>query len=99
MNADGCILAFDLGTSSLKLAVTTARGEIVGSAVERYPLHVLGGGGVEQDPEDCAGWSPGAFRGSGWSHPTPTAASRARSRRCSRAPAGSAAAPIGTARK
>jgi xylulokinase len=55
MNADGCILAFDLGTSSLKLAVTTARGAIVGSAVERFPLHVLGGGGVEQDPEDW--WS------------------------------------------
>ena len=55
MNADGCILAFDLGTSSLKLAVTTARGQIVSSAVEPYPLHALGGGGVEQDPEDW--WS------------------------------------------
>jgi xylulokinase len=55
VNADGCILAFDLGTSSLKLVVTTASGELVGSAVQRYPLHVLGGGGVEQDPEDW--WS------------------------------------------
>jgi xylulokinase len=55
MNTDWYILAFDLGTSSLKLAVTTARGEIVSSGVERYPLHVLDGGGVEQDPEDW--WS------------------------------------------
>jgi xylulokinase len=46
------ILAFDLGTSGLKVAATTLRGEIVRSAVERYPLHVLGGGGVEQDPGD-----------------------------------------------
>ncbi len=45
-------LGLDLGTSGLKVAVTTARGETVGAAVERYPLHVLGGGGVEQDPED-----------------------------------------------
>jgi xylulokinase len=52
MSTDEYILAFDLGTSGLKVAVTTPWGEIVGSAVERYPLHVLGGGGVEQDPED-----------------------------------------------
>jgi xylulokinase len=52
MSTDAHILAFDLGTSGLKAVVTTARGEIVGSAVERYPLHLLGGGGVEQDPED-----------------------------------------------
>jgi len=53
MSADGgYILALDLGTSGLKLVVASARGEIVGSAVERYPLHALGHGGVEQDPED-----------------------------------------------
>jgi xylulokinase len=52
MSTGDYILAFDLGTSGLKVAVTTPWGEIVGSAVERYPLHVLGGGGVEQDPED-----------------------------------------------
>ena len=51
-SADEYMVALDLGTSGLKAAVTTPRGEIVGSAVERYPLHVLGGGGVEQDPED-----------------------------------------------
>jgi xylulokinase len=51
-SADEYLVALDLGTSGLKVAVTTPRGEIVGSAAERYPLHVLGGGGVEQDPED-----------------------------------------------
>jgi xylulokinase len=51
-SADEYVVALDLGTSGLKVAVTTPRGEIVGSAVERYPLHVLDGGGVEQDPED-----------------------------------------------
>jgi xylulokinase len=60
MSTDAYILAFDLGTSGLKVAVTTPRGEIVGSAVERYPLHLLGGGGVEQDPED---WWDAIVRG------------------------------------
>jgi xylulokinase len=54
------LLAFDLGTSGLKVAVTTLRGELVASAVERYPLHVLGGGGVEQDPAD---WWDAIVRG------------------------------------
>jgi xylulokinase len=51
-SADEYLVALDLGTSGLKVAVTTPRGEIVGSAAEPYPLHLLGGGGVEQDPED-----------------------------------------------
>ena len=51
-SADEYMVALDLGTSGLKVAVTTPRGEIVGSAAEPYPLHVLAGGGVEQDPED-----------------------------------------------
>lgn len=55
------LLAFDLGTSGLKVAVTTLRGEIVTAAVERYPLHVLGNGGVEQDPAD---WWDAIVRGS-----------------------------------
>jgi xylulokinase len=58
--ADGYILAFDLGTSALKLALFTTRGEIVGSAVEHYPLHTLGHGGVEQDPDD---WWRAVVRG------------------------------------
>ena len=51
-SADEYLVALDLGTSGLKVAVTTPRGEIVGWSAEGYPLHVLGGGGVEQDPED-----------------------------------------------
>jgi xylulokinase len=51
-SGDGYILALDLGTSGLKVALTTPKGEIVASAAEPYPLHLLGRGGAEQDPED-----------------------------------------------
>lgn len=54
------LLAFDLGTSGLKVAATTLRGELVAATVERYPLHVVGGGGVEQDPAD---WWDAIVRG------------------------------------
>ena len=60
MRPDGYILALDLGTSGLKLALTTTSGQIVGSAEEQYPLHRLDGGGVEQDPED---WWRAVVRG------------------------------------
>ena len=60
MGTDDRILAVDLGTSGVKVAVTTVRGELVAAAVERYPLHVLGGGGVEQDPAD---WWDAVVRG------------------------------------
>jgi xylulokinase len=46
------LLAIDLGTSGLKLAVVTTEGAIVGSTVEPFALHVLPGGGAEQDPEE-----------------------------------------------
>jgi len=46
------VLAIDLGTSGLKLALITTEGEIVGSAVEPFEVHVLPGGGAEQDPEE-----------------------------------------------
>src|SRR6266511_2228477 len=59
-SADGYIVAFDLGTSALKLALVTTMGEVVGSAVEEYPLYLLGDGGVEQDPED---WWRAVVRG------------------------------------
>jgi xylulokinase len=58
--AGAYILALDLGTSGLKLALTTPRGEIVASAAEPYPLHLLAGGGAEQDPED---WWRAVVRG------------------------------------
>jgi xylulokinase len=60
MATDEYLLGLDLGTSGLKVAVTTARGELLASAVERYPLHLLGGGGVEQDPHD---WWEAIVRG------------------------------------
>ena len=60
MGTDDRILAVDLGTSGVKVAVIGVRGELVASAVERYPLHVLGGGGVEQDPAD---WWDAVVRG------------------------------------
>ncbi len=47
------VLAVDLGTSGLKLALVTVDGRIAGSAVEPFPpVHVLPGGGAEQDPAD-----------------------------------------------
>ena len=46
------VLAIDLGTSGLKLALATTEGRIVGSAVEPYALHILPGGGAEQDAEE-----------------------------------------------
>ncbi|MDP9340525.1 MAG: FGGY-family carbohydrate kinase [Actinomycetota bacterium] len=49
------VLGLDLGTSGLKLALVTVRGQIVASALERYPLHLLPHGGAEQDPEDWWG--------------------------------------------
>src|SRR4029453_10916218 len=60
MGTGDWILAVDLGTSGVKVAVTGVRGELVGSAVERYPLHVGGGGGVEQDRAD---WWDAVVRG------------------------------------
>ena len=44
------VLALDLGTSGLKLALVTVRGQIVASAVEHYPLHLLPHGGAECVP-------------------------------------------------
>ena len=48
MGTDDRILAVDLGTSGVKVALTGVGGELVASAVERYPLHVLGDGGTWQ---------------------------------------------------
>src|SRR5436190_24355657 len=49
------VLALDLGTSGLKLALVTVRGHIVAWAQEPYPLHLLPHGGAEQDPADWWG--------------------------------------------
>ncbi|WP_426731748.1 xylulokinase [Myxococcus faecalis] len=52
---DKSILAIDLGTSAVKLAVVTLRGRILGGEVEPLALDLLPDGGAEQDPE--AWWS------------------------------------------
>ncbi len=49
---DNYILSIDLGTSGSKTALTTIFGEIVDFEFEAVPLHLLPGGGAEQNPED-----------------------------------------------
>ena len=49
------LLAIDLGTSGVKLALTTVHGDIVGWAVEPLEVHLFHGGGAEQDP--AAWWA------------------------------------------
>ncbi|RME42994.1 MAG: xylulose kinase, partial [Caldilineae bacterium] len=46
------ILAIDLGTSGPKVALVTTGGEVVACEFEPTPLHLLEGGGAEQDPAD-----------------------------------------------
>lgn len=46
------ILAIDVGTTALKVALVTLTGEVVAHETDGYPLHVLPGGGFEQDPDD-----------------------------------------------
>ncbi|MFH2129173.1 MAG: FGGY-family carbohydrate kinase [bacterium] len=46
------ILSIDLGTSGSKTALTTIFGEIIDFEFESVPLHLLPGGGAEQNPED-----------------------------------------------
>ncbi len=46
------ILAIDLGTSGAKVALVSVHGEVLGWEDKMIPLHVLPGGGAEQDPDD-----------------------------------------------
>ena len=46
------ILAVDLGTSGCKSALVSASGRIAAWEFQEVPLHVLPGGGAEQDPLD-----------------------------------------------
>ncbi len=56
LGSDGaCVLAIDLGTGGPKVAVVSESGRIVAHATESVPLHLLDGGGAEQDPDDW--WS------------------------------------------
>jgi xylulokinase len=50
-----CVLAVDLGTGGPKVAVVAESGRIVAHATEPVLLHLLDGGGAEQDPDDW--WS------------------------------------------
>lgn len=49
------VLAVDLGTGGPKVAVVSTRGRIVSHGFVPVPLHLLDGGGAEQDPADW--WS------------------------------------------
>ena len=46
----GYILAIDLGTSALKVALVSVAGEVVASEQETHQVTLLPGGGAEQDP-------------------------------------------------
>ena len=46
------IVAIDLGTSALKVALVSARGDVVASEQEVCRVDLRPGGGAEQDPED-----------------------------------------------
>lgn len=50
--SDSYILAIDLGTSSLKLALVSVRGEVAGFTTRPLPISYLPGGGCEQDTRD-----------------------------------------------
>jgi xylulokinase len=45
------VLAIDLGSGGLKVAIVADTGEVVASAEEKMTTHMLPGGGAEQDPD------------------------------------------------
>jgi len=49
---DGHVLAIDLGTGGPKVAVVTTAGRIVAHGFAPVALHLLDGGGAEQDPDE-----------------------------------------------
>lgn len=51
---DLCVISYDIGTTSTKTCLyrVGARLELLRRALHRYPLRVLPGGGVEQDPAE-----------------------------------------------
>ena len=46
------ILAIDLGTSAVKVALVALDGRVLALRTQEYPLSLLPGGGAEQNPED-----------------------------------------------
>jgi len=55
MAAQGYILAIDLGTSALKVALVSTAGQVLGLETEAVHLNLLPGGGAEQDPQEWWG--------------------------------------------
>jgi xylulokinase len=53
VSVDRHILAIDLGTSALKVALVSLAGEVVAAEEEAHQVELVPGGGAEQDPE---GW-------------------------------------------
>ena len=45
------VIAYDLGTSGVKVALVTMEGEVFGTATASYPLYVEQESWAEQDPE------------------------------------------------
>src|SRR5579872_3488544 len=60
--AQECVLAVDLGTGGPKVALVSATGHILASASEPVALHLLPGGGAEQDPDEWWSAITGAAR-------------------------------------
>jgi len=50
--AEQYVLAIDLGTSALKVALVSTNGDVVALESEPVQLHLLPGGGAEQDPHE-----------------------------------------------
>jgi len=46
------VLSIDLGTSGAKTALVSIYGHVAGFEYEPVPLHLIDGGGAEQDPAD-----------------------------------------------
>lgn len=54
MTENTYLLSYDVGTTGMKSCLYSCAKELhlVASAMEKYPLHILEGGGAEQDPQD-----------------------------------------------
>lgn len=51
-NFENYVLTIDLGTSAVKVALVSVTGAVAGWEETALPLHLLPGGGAEQDPQD-----------------------------------------------
>ena len=53
MTPEDAVLAIDLGTSGMKVALTDARGRVLDWESEPLSVSYLPGGGAEQSPTAC----------------------------------------------